>query len=118
MGKSYNSITVVQIRRKFEWVIAMPWVKYNHDIFFSKKLDSGGQEGVSQVVGLGFKMCQKGPPKTPFFGAVWVARMSIDKAICIRTNLDDGQIPWGTLLCAANSRNYLFWQPKNLQNQP
>ena len=59
---------------------------------FEQETQRGGQERVSQVVGLAFKICQQ-LPKNAFLGVVWVTRTSMEGSICIGTSLDDEQTP-------------------------
>ena len=35
--------------------------------------------------------------KNAFFGADLVSRMSMEETMCIETNLDDAETPWGTV---------------------
>ena len=86
MGKHHNSVVVVRIQPKFEWMCSTITKS------LSKKLNGGGRERVSQVADLGFKICQK-LPKNALLGAIWVCRISLEGAICIGTNLDDEQTP-------------------------
>ena len=65
MGKNQNSVVALWVRWKFWWMIPMG-VKYNHKKF--QRLNGGGRERDSQVVGLSFKNCSLGP-KAAIFGA-------------------------------------------------
>ena len=56
----------------------------------SQKLNDGGWERVSHVVGVCFKICRKWP-KIGSFGAAWVPGMSMEGSNCIATNMDDEQ---------------------------
>ena len=80
----------------------------------SKKLNSGGREGVSQVADLGFKICQK-MPKNDLWGAIWVPKMSKEGSICDGTNVDDEETPLIALHCILHpfrGPNDLFLGPK------
>ena len=66
-----------------------------------QKLNGGGLEQVSHVVDLRFKICQKWP-NFAILEAIWVPRMSVERCMCIGTNLDDEQTHLITLQCLSH----------------
>ena len=83
MGQNHNLVVVFGIWPKFWWVIAIG-VKNNHTKYEPETQQWRPGTGVT-MADLLFKICRKWP-KIAIWGAIWVPRISMERANCLGTN--------------------------------